>query len=91
MTFNIEYHPLVKRDDLPKLSTEWKAKILKVIEERLTTRPEIYGKPLRRSLKGHYKLRVGDYRVVFLFEKNTVKIRAILHRSVVYDQINKRI
>ncbi len=90
MTFKIVYHPLVVRDDIPKLSPEWKTKIQKAIEERLTTRPEIYGKPLRRSLKGYRKLRVGDYRVIFLLEKNLIKILVIQHRSVVYDRINKR-
>ena len=91
MNFEIIYHPLVVRDDVPKLSAEWKVKIRKATEERLTTHPETYGKPLRRSLKGYRKLRVGDYRVIFLLEKNTVKILVIQHRSVVYDKINKRI
>ena len=91
MNFEIIYHPLVVGDDIPKLSIGWKTKIQKKIEERLTTHPETYGKPLRRSLKGYRKLRVGDYRVIFLLEKNTIKILVIQHRSVVYDRINKRI
>lgn len=91
MNFEVIYHPLVVRDDIPTLSKEWKTKIRKAIEERLTAHPETYGKPLRRSLKGYRKLRVGDYRVIFLLEKNTVKILIIKHRSVVYDRINKRI
>ncbi|OGE89002.1 MAG: addiction module antitoxin RelB [Candidatus Doudnabacteria bacterium RIFCSPHIGHO2_02_FULL_49_24] len=91
MNFKIVYHPLVVRDDIPKLSIEWKIKIQKTIEARLTTHPETYGKPLRRSLKGYRKLRIGDYRVIFLLEKNTVKILVVQHRSVVYDRINKRI
>lgn len=91
MNFEIIYHPLVARDDVPKLSPEWKTKIQKAIEERLTAHPEDYGKPLRRSLKGYRKLRAGDCRVIFLLEKNTLKILVIQHRSVVYDRINKRI
>ena len=91
MSFKIIYHPLVVRDDIPKLSIGWKTKIQKTIEGRLTTNPETYGKPLRRSLKGYRKLRVGDYRVIFLLEKNIVKILVIQHRSIVYDRINKRI
>ena len=91
MNFEIIYHPLVVHDDIPKLSREWKTKIRKAIEQRLTTHPETYGKPLRRSLKGYRKLRVGDYRVIFLLEKNTVKILVVQHRSIVYDRINKRI
>lgn len=90
MKFEIIYHPHVVGDDIPKLSPVWKRKIKKSIEERLTTHPETFGKPLRRSLKGYRKLRVGDYRVIFLFEKSVVKILAIQHRSVVYEQINKR-
>lgn len=91
MNFKIIYHPLVVRDDIPKLSLEWKTKIQKAIEARLTTHPETFGKPLQRSLKGYRKLRVGDYRVIFLLEKTIVKILVIQHRSVVYDRINKRI
>jgi mRNA interferase RelE/StbE len=82
---------LVVRDDIHELSVEWKSKIQKAIEERLTTQPETYGKPLRRSLKGYRKLRVGDYRVICLLEKNIVKILVIQQRSIVYDRINKRI
>lgn len=91
MKFKIIYHPLVVTNDIPKLSVEWKIKIQKTIEERLITHPETYGKPLRRALRGYRKLRVGDYRVIFLLEKNIVKILIIQHRSVVYDKINKRI
>lgn len=89
--FNLVYHHLVIRDDIPKLSSEWKEKIRRAIEERLTTHPDLYGKPLRRSLKGYRKLRVGDYRVIFKIEKNTVKILIIQHRSVIYNEVEKRV
>lgn len=91
MIFKVVYHPSVVHDDIPKLSSVWKSKIRKAIEERLISNPEVYGKPLRKSLKGYRKLRVGDYRVIFLIEKESVKILVIQHRSVVYDRINKRI
>lgn len=89
--FSIIYHHLVVRDDIPKLSHEWKEKIRRAIENKLTTYPDLYGKPLRRSLKGYRKLRVGDYRVIFSIEKNIVKILIIQHRSVVYKKADKRI
>lgn len=91
MNFKVIYHPLVARVDIPKLSAAWKVKIQKAIEERLTTHPETYGKPLRRSLKGYRKLRVGDYRAIFLLESSVVRILIIQHRSVFYDRINKRV
>ena len=88
--FNVVYHHLVVREDISKLSFEWREKIKYAIEERLQTAPLLYGKPLRRSLKGYRKLRVGDYRVIFRIEKSTVKIMIIRHRSVVYDEAIKR-
>ena len=59
------YHADVKKSDLTKIDNKTKTIIKRTIEERLATQPEIYGKPLQRSLKGYWKLRVGNYRVVF--------------------------
>lgn len=88
--FEVVYHSRVVSRDIPKLSSEWRQKVRTAIEERLTTRPDLYGKPLRRSLKGYRKLRVGDYRVIFKIDKNTVKILIIQHRSVVYAEAEQR-
>ena len=46
-----------------------------------------FGKPLRYSLKGHRRLRVSDYRIVYRIEpeEHSVIIIAIKHRKVVYD------
>lgn len=90
IVFDIFYHESVVNEDIPKLSTTRKKQIREAIEKKLTTEPEFFGKPLRRSLKGFRKLRVGDYRVVFYIEKNKVKIFYIGHRSVVYQRADKR-
>ncbi len=89
--FDIVYHPLVVSEDIPKLSTQNRQRIRRAIEQRLKTQPNLYGKPLRRSLKGCRKLRVGDYRVVFRIQGNKVTILVIKHRSVVYDNAAKRL
>lgn len=91
LKFKIVYQDVVIKDDIPKLSSVDKIRIKKAIKEKLTTEPEIFGKPLRYSLKGYRKLRVGDYRVVFRIEKETVKIFYIGHRSIAYKEMNKRI
>jgi mRNA interferase RelE/StbE len=91
LNFSILYHELVVEKDIPGLPSAWREKIKRTVESRLTTQPEVYGKPLRRSLKGYRKLRVGDYRVIFKIEGRTVKILVIQHRSVVYRMIQKRI
>lgn len=91
LSFDIKYQEIVKKEDIPKLSSEWKNKIKKSIDNKLSTHPDLYGKPLRRSLKNYWKLRVGDYRVIFRIEKKIIKIFLIQHRSVVYKVMGGRI
>lgn len=88
--FEVAYVTVVVEEDIPKLPRVWKAKVQDAIEEKLMFHPDIYGKPLRRSLKGYRKFRVGDYRVVFRIAGSKVLIFAILHRSVVYKMAEQR-
>jgi mRNA interferase RelE/StbE len=86
MTFNIFYHELVIKNDIPKLTKRTKTRIKNDIEKKLTAYPEKFGKPLRKSLKGYRKLRSGDYRIIFRINEKTIKILLIEHRSVVYKK-----
>lgn len=90
LTYTIRYHHLVAGEDIPKLSSVWRENIRRAIEEKLIVEPDMYGRPLRRSLKGYRKLRVGDYRIIYRIEERTVKILVIRHRSVVYRIVEKR-
>lgn len=90
LIFDIKYHEAVVKEDISKLSSDWKIKIKTAIENKLSRDPEVFGKPLRKSLEGYRKLRVGDYRVIFRIEEKTIKIFTIQHRSVVYKLANKR-
>jgi len=90
MNYKLIYHPDVKRIDLQIIDRKNKFMIKKAIEERLTTHPEIYGKPLQRTLKGYWRLRVGDYRVVFRILEKKILILGIIHRKSIYKQIQKR-
>ncbi|MBA3018754.1 MAG: type II toxin-antitoxin system RelE/ParE family toxin [Proteobacteria bacterium] len=91
MIYKLKYHPDVKRSDLPKIDAKNKNMIKRAIEQRLVTHPETYGKPLQRTLKGYWKLRVGDYRVVFKVFSDDILILGIIHRKEVYRLIEKRI
>ncbi len=85
--YTIRYLEDVIRKHIPLLSSSAKTIIKRAIEERLTVNPIIFGKPLRYSLTGHRRLRVGDYRVIYRIEAktNTVFITAIKHRKDVYE------
>ena len=90
ITFRVIYHHSVVKEDIPKLSRGWKKKVERASEEKLMTRSEVYGKPLRRSLRGYRKLRVGNYRVIYRIAGDAVKVFVIQHRSVVYKIAEKR-
>lgn len=91
MNFEIIYHELVVKNDIPNLPKTIAARIKTAIEKKLMTEPDKYGKPLRRSLKGYRKLRIGDYRIIFRIEEKRVNVFLIQHRSVVYDKATARI
>ena len=88
MAYKLKYHPDVKKSDLPKIDAKNRRMIKKTIEDRLTTQPEAYGKPLRRTLKGYWKLRIGDYCVVFKVSSGSIIIIVINHRILTYN-LNK--
>ena len=89
--YKITYHSFVVKEDIPKLGEFDRKRIKSAIEQKLAIHPDIFGVPLRRSLKGHRKLRVGDYRVVFKIVGKQILILAIRHRSDVYERIFKRV
>lgn len=86
----IDYHPLVVKSDISNIDSSVKSKIKLAIENKLGTNPLLYGLPLRATLKPYWKLRVGDYRIVYSLKKNRVQILAIAHRKEVYDLATKR-
>jgi len=90
MPYTIVYHPRVK-EDIELLDKKQRKIVAKAIENRLGNEPEKYGKPLRGSLKGYWKLRIGDIRVIFKIIKNEVQILGIINRKLVYETIVKRL
>lgn len=91
MTYRLVYHPGVAEDDLPEIPPNIRARIARAIETRLAENPEHYGAPLRGTLKGYWKLRVGDYRVVYHVVEDEVRILAMRHRKDVYREAPVRI
>lgn len=87
-SYQVEYLMSVVKEDIPLLPKKNQTSIKKAINERLMTDPIGFGKPLRYSLKGHRRLRVGDYRIVYRIDssKRTVIIIAIKHRKDVYEE-----
>ena len=84
MDYRLVYHPAVLDEDLPAINRDLHARICRALERRLTTAPTHYGEPLRHQFKGYWKLRVGDYRVVYRIVGQEVWIYNIQQRKDVY-------
>jgi mRNA interferase RelE/StbE len=91
VSYTLRYHPAVRADDLPKISVEARRRIARLIEVRLGTDPARFGAPLAGSLRGYWKLRVGDYRVVFKVTDRDLWILAVVHRRDVYERASRRL
>lgn len=87
-SYSIEYLVVVLQEDMPSLPVTMRVLVKKAIENRLSIDPIGFGKPLRYGLKGHRRLRVGDYRIVYRVNVRThvVIIVAIKHRKDIYDE-----
>lgn len=84
--YQVRYLEEVLRKHIPALPFSARILIKTAIEERLMIDPIAFGKPLRYSLKGHRRLRVGDYRIGYRTPKiKTVIVVAIKHRKDVYE------
>lgn len=87
MNYRIEYLESVVTVDIPRLSKSEQRRVKQAIESKLSSHPVEFGKPLRYSLKGARRLRVGDYRVIYTIEPDEViLIVKIGHRREVYEK-----
>lgn len=87
----IYYHQLVIKKDIRTLDPPVWDFIRRIISEKLSTRAEDFGKPLRNALKGARTLRVGDWRVVFQIVATRVRICGVRHRREGYRGIEHRL
>ena len=70
-------------EEITALDGAVKKLIKKAIEDKLMVDPLKFGSPLRRNLAGLFKLRVGNYRIIYQIKNNEVivLIVALGHRS----------
>jgi len=78
----IEYKSSVYHD-LKQLDTGIAKRVLDELEDTLSSEPN-RGEALTGPFKGLFKLRVGDYRVIYSKTRDCVLILRISHRSKAY-------
>jgi mRNA-degrading endonuclease RelE of RelBE toxin-antitoxin system len=73
------------RQQVDDLEYTVEARVLKVAK-RLESWPDVSGiERLSYEWAGHYRIRTGDYRVIFTVEGDVVFIVRIMHRSEDYE------
>jgi mRNA interferase RelE/StbE len=95
VAYSVLIDELVLRDDFEKIEPHSQKRILKAIRERLSTDPERYGSPLRGELKGYWKLRVGEFRVIYEIQKARIIVCVVKvgrrRNEEVYREVLKRL
>ena len=74
MTYLLRFHPLIFKEDVKRIDRPQQQRLIRTIEKKLTARPDQYGRPLSGTLRGYWKLKVGEYRVVYRIEKQEVTV-----------------
>lgn len=72
--WNVKIHRLVLDEDFRRIPKKDQSVILKTVYKKLGTAPQEYGAPLRHELKGYWKLKISNYRVVYTIEDDKVQV-----------------
>jgi len=83
LAYDIEYDPKAVKQ-LQKLNPTITKELLDGIEEFANTPVVTKIKKLKTPFDGAYRLRIGDYRVIFYQDNNLMLISKIAHRKEVY-------
>ena len=86
MAYQVEFDKRVGKD-LKKLDPQVASRIIEkcsILSKEPVDDPNISRLKLRANL---YRLRVGDYRVIYLVEGNRVTIKYIKHRKDIYRSL----
>jgi mRNA interferase RelE/StbE len=86
MSYRIEFDPKAI-EDLRSISVKVQSQILKKINWLGLNFEQVQPKGLAENLAGFYKLRVGDYRVLYEIdaELEVIAIARVGHRREIYD------
>jgi len=87
MAYFVKFAEIVVKEQIPAIPMPYREQIKRAIEERLTVDPVKLGKPLRYSLFGLRRLRVGDYRIIYRINGDAVEIIQIGNRKDVYGNL----
>jgi mRNA-degrading endonuclease RelE of RelBE toxin-antitoxin system len=89
--YRILYHWKVVGEDIPKLDPPTRKRIKAAIENKLSSRPEEFAKPLAYTKARLWSLRVGTWRVIFGLREEELWVLKIGHRREVYKGMDREV
>jgi mRNA interferase RelE/StbE len=75
--FKVLIDELVFKKDFKKIDKIDQLRIIKTIRKKLT-KPEEFGRPLTGKVKGYWKLRIGEFRVIYEIENDKIIVYVIM-------------
>src|SRR3989338_6743250 len=93
--WSVLIHPLIFKEDFKKIDSSAQQRIIKAIRKKLAADPTAYGHSLSGDLKGYWRLRVDNYRVIYSIINEQVMVKIIkvgIRRDAeVYEEMIKRL
>jgi mRNA interferase RelE/StbE len=93
--YSVLIDELIFAEDFKVIDKNDQQQIIKTIRKKLTLAPTQYGKPLRENPKGLWKLKIGQYRVIYKIQKAKILVYVIKigfrRDDEVYKEILKRL
>lgn len=71
-------------EDLSRLDPVTAQRVLKKLRWFSENYPSVRPEPLTGNLQGFFKLRVGDWRVLYTLEEDSLVVHAVRHRREIY-------
>jgi mRNA interferase RelE/StbE len=79
----IDYKASVE-GDLKRIGRQAASRLVDQLEEKLSSEGRRAGIPLKGEFAGLYRLRVGEYRVIYAITNDSFLVLRIVHRKDVY-------
>lgn len=75
--WTIKFHPLVWKEDFKKIDLHSQKRIIRIIAKKLSIDPKGYGKALSGELRGYWRLKVGDFRVIYRILTDRIEVLVV--------------
>jgi mRNA interferase RelE/StbE len=89
--YTVVIDELVLKKDFKKIDSSDQRRLIRAIRKKLATKPRKYGEPLSGDFAGLWKLRVGQYRIIYKVEQNRIQVYVIIVGFRRDDEVYKKL